>query len=112
MNPDPTADLNRFAKSRFDAAVAQTFSFEAFDANGGAVSVPLRLDNVQPRKSPPGLEQFAACFVGPANPALAQGSYNASSTAFGSDHLFVVPIGFADGARLYEVCVARHMQHD
>lgn len=110
-NAAPPVD-NRFAKVRFEAAVGQIFWFNGFDANGQAVPVPLKLERIRTRSSPPGFEQFAALFVGPAGQALGQGNYPASSDGFGSENLFIVPIGLADdGGRLYELVVARRAQH-
>lgn len=109
--PDEPPAADRFAKSRFDGAVGETFTFVAFSDNGDRVAVPLLLTGVAARSPRPGLDQFTAHFAGPANPVLAQGNYVVSSAAFGSDELFTVPIGIAsDGGRLYEVCVVKLLQ--
>jgi hypothetical protein len=97
--PSPVQD-HPFRKARFDAALGDTFSCDAFAADGSVVSLPLELIEINVRKSPANFEQFSAQFVGPANPALSQGNYQMRSPNFGEESLFLVPVGL-DASRRY-----------
>jgi hypothetical protein len=100
--------LPPFSRTRFENALNETFTVQAFGAQGTAVEIALNLIEVTPRRSPPGNEQFSNLFRGPSDPALGQGLYRVLSPSFGAEDLFLVPVGLdPDGARLYEAFVNR-----
>ena len=84
-------------------AAGSPFAFRTGDGE----TVELRLRDVRVREAPPGYEQYAAQFTGPAEPSLPQGTYTVGHATLGTFALFIVPIAHAADAMHYEACVIR-----
>jgi hypothetical protein len=98
---DPRFDPLELARMR-DASGS---SFAFFTDAGEHVD--LTLHDVHVRAAPPGYEQYAAYFHGPASQALSQGTYTVTHATLGTFPLFVVPVARNGDAMHYEACVIR-----
>lgn len=104
---------NDFSYARFDAALGDRFEVTAFGHDGAEHVVFLKLATLTRKPSPPNYEQFAALFVGPQAPDLAQGSYAIQSERFGVSEVFLVPVGRdAEQQMRYEACIVREAVGD
>ena len=82
----------------FSRHVDSNFRVQA--GNGGAIS--LKLSKISELQLSPRQERFSINFLGPSQPALAQGSYDFEHDEMGSFLLFIVPMLAGEEGILYE----------
>ena len=91
--------------TRDEFAAHQGSAFRVALEGGRAVDVHLAL--VSDLRRMPGQEGFSLLFHGPAEPALAQGTFPMSHPQMGEMDLFVVPISRDECEAVYEAVFSR-----
>jgi hypothetical protein len=103
-DPVPGDALATIAASTFVQMVGVHFTLAPAP---GVPALALRLARVTPVRMSGGFEQFSLIFEGPAEPLLAQATYELSHEVAGRLALFIVPIARRANGVEYEACIAR-----
>ena len=107
MNPPATEDellSRRLGLEGFRAIAGEVL--EVLDPRTLAVVATLRVHAVREGASTPAMLQYAVTLRGPAEPALAQGTYRMRHPTLGDYAIFVTPVARTEAGFDYEACFA------